>query len=81
MSGNGECPDTKQVAALTRIDTRMEAVEMLLEKVVNSINGNGKVGLRDRLVALETKFWIILLLILPLFLLIVGAAIKGIKVN
>ena len=55
-------------------ESRLERIENKIDGLYSAINGNGKKGLKERIMALETKFWIILILLIPLF----GCAVKAI---
>jgi len=50
----------------TRIDKRLDRIE-------KGIYGNGSAGLLERIVTLEVKFWILVILVLP----ISGWAVKN----
>jgi len=57
---------------LYQLETKIEELLRTTEKIERGIYGNGVTGLKERVKALEIKFWIFIVLTVPL----VGCALK-----
>ena len=52
--------------AIARIEEQVRALTQSTDKILTGIYGNGTKGLKERVKELEVKFWIFVVLILPL---------------
>jgi hypothetical protein len=52
--------------AIARIEEQVKALAHSNDKILRGIYGNGVKGLKERVKELETKFWIVFVLMLPM---------------
>ena len=52
--------------AIARIEEQVKALTQSTDKILTGIYGNGTKGLKERVKELETKFWIIFILLTPI---------------
>ena len=64
-------------AVIAVIETKLKEIKEDTTEIENCLFGNGRKGLKTRVVILEVKFWIIIILSLVLLAPISVGAIKG----
>ena len=52
--------------AIARIEEQVRTLLITNDKIIRGIYGNGTKGLKERVKELETKFWIIFILLTPI---------------
>ena len=68
---------TKLETAIIEMKSDLEHIKLTTDEIKSAVFGNGSKGLKTKVVILEVKFWIIIILSLVLLAPISVGAIKG----
>jgi hypothetical protein len=63
--------------AITRIEEQVKHIRETTDDIKQSVYGNGSKGLKTRVIVLEVKTWIILILMIPLTVVILRSFFGG----